>query len=50
MKLLTNITQEEDALTSFLVTKYSEKISGSINNKLGLQTKNYYNIKNSGIT
>ena len=49
-KILMNFGQDEDAITSFLVTSYSEQNDGNITNKLGLSNANYYNIKNSGIT
>lgn len=49
VKLLTNLGEDESALTSFLVTSYSENNDGSITNKLGLSNANYYSIKNTGI-
>lgn len=49
IKLLTNIAEDENSFTPFLVINYGERNNSTITNKLGLINANYYSIKNPNL-
>jgi len=49
-KLLTNFTDDDNSLTAFFVTNFSEHNDSTITNKLGFGNVNYYSIKNPALT
>lgn len=49
-KLLTNISEDENSITAFFVSKYAEHNDSTITNKLGFTNSNYYSIKNPALT
>jgi len=49
IKLLTNIVEDENSFTPFLVINYGERNNSTITNKLGLVNANYYSIKNPNL-
>ncbi len=49
-KLLTNFTDDDNSLTAFFVTNFSEHNDSTITNKLGFGNANYYSIKNPALT